>query len=275
MFSIVYFLLLLTSCHAIKFRVSSDIDDKRGYKPGEIVDISEETIDDLFSSGILVEERKYENWDLSDLPYIVRNSSNFDPLDISSNCFDDYLYAKIHMKEIRHKNVSYTHSMFSSGYHSIQTPPRVCVPFINHIDKAFIGYWDNDNENYLTPLHHDHSINVVWCHKGKKIFLLYPPEDRQSMYIGEIGGGGGKDTGIPYILENVDLKKYPKVASVTPYVVEIGPSDILYLPYGWAHHVYTIKNTLCVTYWFQKEITTVSNEQLIEKKEFYARHEYL
>lgn len=274
MFSIVYFLLLLTSCHAIKFRVSSDIDDKRGYKPGEIVDISEETIDDLFSSGILVEERKYENWDLSDLPYIVRNSSNFDPLDISSNCFDDYLYAKIHMKEIRHKNVSYTHSMFSSGYHSIQIPPRVCVPFINHIDKAFIGYWDNDNENYLTPLHHDSAINVVWCHKGKKIFLLYPPEDRQSMYIGD-WVGGGKNTVIPYILENVDLKKYPKVASVTPYVVEIGPSDILYLPYGWGHHVYTIKNTLCVTYWFQKEITSVSNEQLIEKKEFYARHEYL
>ena len=275
MISIVYFLLVLTSCHAIKFKVTMNIDHTRGYKPGEIVDIREEIIDDLFSSGIPIEERQYENWDLSDLPYIVRNSDKFDPLDISSECFDDYLYAKLQMKALRHKNVSYTHSMFASGYHSTQNSPRACVPFVNNTNDIMIGYWDNDNEKYLTPLHHDNAINVVWCHEGKKIFLLYPPEDHQNMYMGKYSSArGGVDTVIPYQLENVDLKKYPNVADVIPYVVEVGPSDILYLPYRWAHHVYTTENTTCVTYWFQKNKSAILNEPLVEKEDLFVWTNY-
>lgn len=50
------------------------------------------------------------------------------------------------------------------------------------------------------------------------------------------------------VFKPVDLQKYPNYAKASEYEVTIGPGDILYVPSGWWHAVYSETATMSVNY---------------------------
>lgn len=50
-----------------------------------------------------------------------------------------------------------------------------------------------------------------------------------------------------------DLEKYPQYANCQPYVAEVYPGDLLYLPSLWFHHVMQSDQTIAVNFWYDME----------------------
>lgn len=254
---LVLFLSLLTLDHtyAIEFTAGTGLPNNRGYYSLEKVEIDMSTLDKMVEDSIPVTEASESSYDLnSTVPFVIRNSTLHNPLNSSSRCFDDYLYAMIKMNNLRKKKkVNYHQSFFNAGYHSHQMDmPATCAPLVGLITKGRTGYWNNDKLNWVIPTHHDTARATVWCLKGKKIFFLWSPDDHDNLYIKRATVAGGISTIPDYKLHDIDLDKYPNVRKTKRHVVILGTGDILYLPFDWLHHVYTFKNTVCTTHWLDK-----------------------
>lgn len=254
---IVLFLSLLTLDHtyAIEFTAGTGLPNNRGYYSLEKVEIDMSIMDKLVEDSIPVTEASESSYDLnSTVPFVIRNSTLHNPLNSSSRCFDDYLYATIKMNKLtKKKKVNYHQSFFNAGYHSHQMDmPATCAPLVGPVSNGRVGYWNNDKLNWVIPTHHDTARATVWCLKGKKIFFLWSPDDKDNLYMKRPTMSGGISTIPEYKLHDVDLDKYPNVRKAKRHVVILGAGDILYLPFDWLHHVYTFKNTMCTTHWLDK-----------------------
>jgi hypothetical protein len=72
-------------------------------------------------------------------------------------------------------------------------------------------------------------IHQIW---GRKMFILFAPSDAPYLYPRE--GASFSVSSIPDI-ENVDREQFPLYKKATPYTVELGPGDTLFMPYGCWH----------------------------------------
>lgn len=90
---------------------------------------------------------------------------------------------------------------------------------------------------YTTGLHTDEiAVNLLAHFVGRKTVTLYPPSQTALLY---------PDTDTPvedglYSAVNVirpDYVQHPLFAKAEPYVVDLVPGDLLYIPRGWWHWV--------------------------------------
>ena len=141
-----------------------------------------------------------------------------------------------------------------------------------------LNFWLGDG-HFRNTLHWDPYDNFLCQVRGSKHLLLYPPEAKDSLYYAprkdiqanyspKRGEYGRHDTGI--VSENTasingarpDLGAFPKFAEalkVQSYA-SLGPSDCLYIPSGWHHHVFSEADTsggynLALNLWISKEAT--------------------
>ncbi len=154
-------------------------------------------------------------------------------------------------------------------------PPRPWMEVLRLID---LNFWLGDG-HFRNTLHFDPHDNFLCQVRGSKYVLLYPPDakphlyyghrkDIQAHYLPTRGEYGRHDTGI--VSENTaeinganpDLTKYPKFehARKLQSVARLGPSDCLYLPNGWHHHVFseadgTAGYNLAINLWIDRAAT--------------------
>jgi hypothetical protein len=120
---------------------------------------------------------------------------------------------------------------------------QLLPPFYSKYPYAWLG-----PEGTVSGLHLDdyHSLFLqIW---GSKSFILFPPSDTASLYVSDKYDWASK-------LSRVDLRQiefnrsnFPSVRSCSPFVAEVGDSDLLWIPSGWFHFVYANAPTFSVTF---------------------------
>jgi hypothetical protein len=101
--------------------------------------------------------------------------------------------------------------------------------------------------------HYDLWNNIACVLAGRRRFTLFPPEQLPNLYPGpmDITPAGVPISMVP--LENPDFDRYPRFreALAAARVAELGPGDALYIPYGWWHHVQSLRSfNVLVNYWW-------------------------
>jgi hypothetical protein len=101
--------------------------------------------------------------------------------------------------------------------------------------------------------HYDFSNNIACVLAGRRRFTLFPPEQLPNLYPGpmDITLAGVPISMVP--LENPDFERYPRFreALAAARVAELEPGDALFIPYGWWHHVQSLRPfNVLVNYWW-------------------------
>jgi hypothetical protein len=101
-----------------------------------------------------------------------------------------------------------------------------------------------------TQIHNDRDHNLACVIAGRRRFLLFPPEEVASLYIGPI------DNPPPLSILDVeapDFVRYPRFAQAlrSAQVAELRPGDALLVPRHWWHHVTSRDSyNAMVNYWW-------------------------
>lgn len=113
--------------------------------------------------------------------------------------------------------------------------------------KLWIG-----NAAHVAP-HYDLKENVACVAVGRRRFTLFPPEQLPNLYVGPLDN---TPAGAPISLVAVsdpDLDTYPRYAEALAAAqgAELGPGDVIYIPYMWWHGVQALEPfNILVNYWW-------------------------
>lgn len=111
--------------------------------------------------------------------------------------------------------------------------------------------------NSFTSLHQDVLMSSAWnaVFEGQKLWVFYPPEQRDYLYQGQVN---------PF---NPDLGRFPKFVHARPQVCLQQPGEIVYTPSGWWHAVLNTKAGFALTENFINEsnIVHVKNELIVQQ----------
>ncbi|CAB9520935.1 HSPB1-associated protein 1 [Seminavis robusta] len=83
---------------------------------------------------------------------------------------------------------------------------------------------------------------------GRKHWKFYPPADKEFLYMETKGAIDGGMYSPLDVFSTVDLTEYPLFAKATEFNLILQPGDILYVPNGWWHAVYSMDATMSVNY---------------------------
>jgi len=152
------------------------------------------------------------------------------------------------------------------------------LPWMAPLRLNDLNVWLGDG-HFRNTLHNDPYDNFLCQVRGHKHLLLYPPEstpdlyynrrrDVQASYLPGRGEYNRRDTGI--ISDNTaeingaapDLEAFPLFARAlkAQSYAHLKPSDCLYLPRGWHHHVFSEADpvggyNLALNIWVSREVT--------------------
>eukprot|EP01119_Soliformovum_irregulare_P015009 TRINITY_DN4179_c0_g1_i1.p1 TRINITY_DN4179_c0_g1~~TRINITY_DN4179_c0_g1_i1.p1 ORF type:complete len:488 (+),score=123.37 TRINITY_DN4179_c0_g1_i1:570-2033(+) len=87
-----------------------------------------------------------------------------------------------------------------------------------------------------TPAHYDLVHNLYTQISGHKRFIIFPPDDAESLYTFSSLHPSSRMTQIDFN-DAQAVQKFPKFANVHPFEVILNPGDVLYLPPYTFHHV--------------------------------------
>ncbi|XP_070560885.1 uncharacterized protein [Ptychodera flava] len=122
---------------------------------------------------------------------------------------------------------------------------HTCEELYSKIDAASLLY-SSGNTSYV--FHQDGYENIITVLSGRKTFLLAHPRDSHKAYANNFTTLPGLS---PIVPEKVDLLKFPKVADLDYYEVEIEAGDQLYVPMFWWHQVRSYESpNIAVSMWF-------------------------
>jgi lysine-specific demethylase 8 len=131
--------------------------------------------------------------------------------------------------------------VFPNLMEDIQVPP-----FAERTPDA-INLWMGQAGN-VTSLHYDAYENLLTQVRGRKQVTLYAPSDWSKLYP------YSSLTRAPHCfnvdLEAPDYERFPTLREAQPFVAEIGPGDMLFIPFTWSHHVKTLEDGISVNFWW-------------------------
>jgi histone arginine demethylase JMJD6 len=89
-------------------------------------------------------------------------------------------------------------------------------------------------------LHRDylHSHAYLALIRGRKKCTLFPPDDSDALYEGDID------------LDRPDPERFPLFQHATAFECDLEPGELLFIPSGWWHHVVAIEKSITVNYNF-------------------------
>ncbi|TFI58972.1 cupin-like domain-containing protein [Sphingomonas parva] len=111
--------------------------------------------------------------------------------------------------------------------------------------------WIGNDTN--VSAHYDEADNIACVVRGRRRFVLVPPEQVANLYVGPLERTvAGRPTSL-VDLSRPDFELYPRIrdALATATVADMGPGDGLFIPSLWWHHVRaTGPLNILVNYWW-------------------------
>jgi hypothetical protein len=101
--------------------------------------------------------------------------------------------------------------------------------------------------------HFDLFDNLACVVGGRRRFTLFPPEQVSNLYMGPVDftPAGTPISMVP--LHDPDFSRFPRFAEALRHAAQadLAPGDVLYIPYGWWHHVQSLEPfNVLVNYWW-------------------------
>jgi lysine-specific demethylase 8 len=122
-------------------------------------------------------------------------------------------------------------------------PPAYCARARMRKSKLWVSA-----AGTVSPLHRDAPHNLLAQVAGRKTVLLFSPAERGRMYPCSLFSSVPNFSRVDP--ERPDFERYPRFAGATPLTCVIGPSDVLFIPSGWWHHVRTTEPSISVNFWW-------------------------
>lgn len=123
------------------------------------------------------------------------------------------------------------------------------VPKSEHKKTTYNSLWIGKNTR--SGLHYDYNDNfLVQIYGIKKVFLVAPEETK---YLYPLPENFTKTQVSPL---EPDFKKFPKFKKATIWTGEIKPGEVLYIPRGWFHYIYSPNESISLNCWYGDEVNT-------------------
>ena len=101
--------------------------------------------------------------------------------------------------------------------------------------------------------HFDLYQNFACLAAGRRRFTLFPPEDINQLYPAPLDLTLAGAPMSMADIENPDFETYPRLKAALAHAqfADLEPGDVLYIPYGWWHHVRSFETfNVLVNYWW-------------------------
>jgi hypothetical protein len=120
-------------------------------------------------------------------------------------------------------------------------------PFVSAEELAEGIMWMGSNEQ-VTPLHYDPADNLNCTILGRKRWILFPPEEAANLRINGNDGSDGMLSSLDDLIVDGAWRGGP---IATAYEVTTEPGQILYVPAGYSHHVFSSREpSAAINFWF-------------------------
>jgi hypothetical protein len=145
------------------------------------------------------------------------------------------------------------------AYYAPQEPiekfPALCsdVTFGKPPSEARTHVWFG-TANTVSVLHHDRAPNWFAQVFGEKRFILFSPDQVQSLYPQT------RQLQVSAVDPvRPDLEAHPRFAEARPTVVTVRAGEILFLPSFWWHHVTSLSVSISVNQWWRADLREYCN----------------
>ena len=105
----------------------------------------------------------------------------------------------------------------------------------------------------IVATHNDTMENIACIAAGRRRFTIFPPEQVANLYMGPFHlTPAGTAVSMVHVTDP-DLDRFPRFADALDAAqsAELEPGDVIYIPYGWYHHVEALSPlNLLVNYWW-------------------------
>jgi hypothetical protein len=107
-------------------------------------------------------------------------------------------------------------------------------------------------EGFVSALHYDvcHNLLALFC--GRKRVLLIPP--RYARQLHHPPPWKQHFWASPIDAEQPDLERYPAFAHVPRYECLLEPTEMLFIPGGWRHHVRGLQESIAVAFFWEHSL---------------------
>jgi lysine-specific demethylase 8 len=148
----------------------------------------------------------------------------------------------------------------NKGYYLAQSEIKLFDGLDQHFNfDDLIPYYDRNNKNYInlwmgfktrSGLHYDLDDNfLVQIFGTKKVFLVSPDDTK---FIYPLPENFLKSMVNP---SDPDFKRYPKFKHATILEGELGAGDVLFIPKGWFHYIYSPEQSISLNCWYGSPMT--------------------
>ena len=101
--------------------------------------------------------------------------------------------------------------------------------------------------------HFDVSMNCACVVAGRRRFVLFPPEQIANLYVGPLDFTLAGQPVSMVRIEDPDHERFPRFREAWRHAqgADLGPGDVLFIPYMWWHHVEALDAfNVLVNYWW-------------------------
>eukprot|EP01121_Diplochlamys_sp_Union-15-3_P000772 TRINITY_DN10645_c0_g1_i1.p1 TRINITY_DN10645_c0_g1~~TRINITY_DN10645_c0_g1_i1.p1 ORF type:complete len:174 (+),score=30.53 TRINITY_DN10645_c0_g1_i1:68-589(+) len=103
-------------------------------------------------------------------------------------------------------------------------------------------------KDIITTLHYDEAYNLFAQVNGHKKFTLFSPDEFKNLYPFPVHHPNDRQCQVD--IDDPDFEKFPNFKNAKGTVGIVGPSDVLYIPPYWFHHVLSVDASVSVNFWF-------------------------
>ena len=126
--------------------------------------------------------------------------------------------------------------------------PDVRLPPYFDDDKFVdVRLWLGPGNNF-TPLRYDPNNNFLGQLRGRKQVMLCPPREITRVYPFPFSYAANHFSQVNVL--SPDLTRFPACAHADRALLELGPGDLLFIPFYWWHAVWGIDQNISINYWW-------------------------
>ncbi len=135
------------------------------------------------------------------------------------------------------------------------------VPFAPARDPDFQPLLWLSSPGHVTPTHYDGGEALFVQLRGRKRFVMFPPEAFEALYPFGVDHPQARYSRM-LDLTAPDFERYPKAKGLTGYEAVLEPGSMLFVPQYWWHNVFTDSTSVSINFLLNNDPRTNLNELL-------------